>query len=108
MIKPRTKRILTKQDVLRVLRNEYDFLRKTFGVQKIAIFGSFAKGRPTGKSDVDIFVEIERLLGFEFLDMIDYLEKKLGRKVEMLTPAGVQSIRIKSISRDIRRSLVYV
>ena len=47
-------------------------------------------------------------LGFEFLDMIEYLEGKLGRKVELLTSVGVKSIRINNIARDIMRNLVYV
>ncbi len=107
MIQPR-KKILTRESLLKILKTEQPYLKEQFGVRKIAIFGSFAKGNPTEKSDIDIFVELGKFLGFEFLDMIDYLEKKLGRKVEMLTPAGVQSIRVKSISKDIKRSLLYV
>ena len=107
MIKPR-KKILTRESLLEILKAEQPYLKKHFGVKRMAIFGSFAQGRPTLKSDIDIFVELGSLLGFEFLDMIDYLEKKLGRKVEVLTPAGIQSIRVKSISQNIRRSLLYV
>ena len=107
MIKPR-KKILTRESLLEILKAEQPYLKKHFGVKRMAIFGSFSKGTPMEESDIDIFVELEKLLGFEFLDMIDYLEKKLGRKVEVLTPAGIQSIRVKSISRDIRRSLLYV
>lgn len=74
----------------------------------MAIFGSFAHNKPTHRSDVDIFVQLGKRLGFEFFDMIDYLEKKLGREVEMLTSAGIESIRVKSISQNIRRSFIYV
>ena len=107
MIKPR-KKILTRESLLEILKAEQPYLKKHFGVKRMAIFGSFSKGTPTAGSDIDIFVELGSFLGFEFLDMIDYLEKKLGRKVEVLTPAGIQSIRVKSISQNIRRSLLYV
>ena len=99
---------LTKQDVIKILKAEQPFLKKKFGVKKMAIFGSFAKGKPTAKSDVDIFIKYEGRLGFKFFDLIDYLEKKFKRKVDILTPAGIQSIRIKEIARDIKRSITYV
>ncbi len=39
--------------------------------------------------------------------LIDFLEKLFGKKVDVLTPEGVESIRIKSVADDIRRNTVY-
>ena len=44
----------------------------------------------------------------EFLNLIDYLEEKLGREVDVLTPGGIQSIRVEMVARDIKQSLMYV
>ncbi len=107
MIKPRRK-ILNREDVLDILRMEQPFLKEKFGVEKIALFGSFAKGKQTVKSDVDIFVKLGKPLGFEFLDLVDYLEKKINRKVDILTPGGIKGIRVKRIAQDIKQSLVNV
>jgi predicted nucleotidyltransferase len=53
-------------------------------------------------------VEFERPIGFRFLDLVDYLEAVLGRKVDVLTPAGVQNIRIDRVAKSIAESIVYV
>ena len=100
--------MLTKDKVINVLKKEQGFLKRNFGVKKIAIFGSFAKGTQRAGSDVDIFVEFDRPLGFGFFQLSDYLESKLGRKTDILTPGGIQGIRIKKIAQNIKRSLVYV
>ena len=99
---------LTKLEVIDILRTERPFLKKKFGIKKIAIFGSFAKGKPTNKSDVDIFVQYTRSLGWEYFRLVDYLEEKLGRSVDVLTPGAIRSMRVRRIASDIKRSMVHV
>ncbi|MCX9013422.1 MAG: hypothetical protein OIN89_01255 [Candidatus Methanoperedens sp.] len=35
-------------------------------------------------------------------------EKSLGKKTDILTPAGINSIRIKNVAEDIKRNTIYV
>jgi predicted nucleotidyltransferase len=35
-------------------------------------------------------IEFERPIGFKFLELSAYLEQVLGKKVDILTPAGIQ------------------
>ena len=100
--------MLTKNHIIQILEREQPFLKRNFGVKKIAIFGSFAMDTAKNKSDVDIFVELQKPLGLEFIQLIDYLERKIGRKADVLTRAGINSIRIKKVVQQIKRSLVYV
>ena len=100
--------MLTKKDVIEILKREQSFLKKNFGVKKMAIFGSFAKGIENENSDVDIFVEFNKPLGFKFFQMTDYLEEKLGRKTDIVTSGGIKGIRLKKVAEDIKRSIVYV
>ena len=99
---------LSVSDVIKVLKKEQLFLKNEFGVKRIAIFGSFAKGTQSAKSDIDILIEFERPIGLKFIRLAEYLDKKLGRKTDILTTVGVESIRIKKIAEDIRRNTVYV
>ena len=99
---------LTKQDVIKILKAEQPYLKKEFGVKRMAIFGSFAKGKPTPKSDVDILIECVKPLGWDLFRLNDYLEKKLGRKVDLLTPSVIKSMRVKRVVDDIKRSLLNV
>jgi len=100
--------MLTKNKIIQTLKAEQPFLRDQFGVKKIAIFGSFAQGRAHQKSDVDIFIEFSRSPGMKFFDLMDHLDKKLGRKTDVLTQKGLSSIRIKRVAQEIKRTLVYV
>lgn len=100
--------MLNRKKVIEVLKKERLFLADHFGVKKIAIFGSFAKGMPTKDSDIDIFVEFDKPLGLKFMDLADFLEKTLGRKADILTSQGIRGIRIKQVAQRIRRELHYV
>ena len=100
--------MLTKNKVIHILKEEQLFLQKEFGVKKIAIFGSFAKGQAHQKSDVDIFIEFTKSPGMKFFDLMDYLDKKLGRKTDVLTQKGLNSMRVKRVAKEIKRTLVYV
>ena len=54
-------------------------------LRELAIFGSYARGEATPVSDVDILVALERPLGWEIVDLRDYLEALLGLPVDLLT-----------------------
>lgn len=97
-----------QQKVIRVLRREIPYLKENYGVKKIALFGSVVKGKYTEASDIDMVVEFEKPIGLRFMDLAEYLEKKMGRKADILTVEGVRSIRIKKVAQNIKRSLLYV
>jgi uncharacterized protein len=100
--------MLTRDKLIQLLQRERLYLATEFGVSKIGLFGSYATGQPDETSDVDLLVEFGRPIGFRFLDLVDYLETVLGRKVDILTPAGVQNIRINRVAKSIFESVVYV
>lgn len=97
---------LTRQAILRELRQNRALLER-YAVRKVALFGSYAKGRQTGKSDIDLLVEFEQPTYDNFLGLSRELERVFGRRVEILTPEGLDSIRVKSIADSIRKTLAY-
>jgi len=100
--------MLTRQKILELLQAKSPYLAAEFGVSKIGLFGSYLKGQPDETSDIDIIVEFERPIGFRFFELVDYLEDLLGQRVDVLTPAGIQNIRIKRVAKNITESVVYV
>lgn len=100
--------MLTKERVMDLLREQSPYLGREFGIRRIGLFGSFARGEPGESSDVDVVVEIEKPIGLRFVELVDYLEGLLGRKVDVLTPAGIQNIRRAAVIKSITESIVYV
>lgn len=98
----------TQESITKLLRDSYPHLAVEYGVKRIGLFGSFAKGLPNEKSDIDVIVEFERPLGFKFIEFAEHLEHLLGRRVDILTVAGLEKIRIQSVAEDIAGSIVYV
>jgi len=99
---------MTREKVIDVLRRELPYFVSEYGVKKIGLFGSYAKGTPAESSDIDILVEFERPIGLKFIEFAEYLEGLLGTRIDILTPAGIESIRIERVARSITESIVYV
>jgi predicted nucleotidyltransferase len=101
-----------KQEIIQLLEKQLPYLREKYGVQRIAVYGSFAKGNQTKKSDVDILVQLAKPLGLEFVELAYHLEKILKKKVDLATfdtlKRSLKSPRYKHIASDIERSLSYV
>src|SRR4030065_1730381 len=97
---------LTKDEVLDAIRKHRDILLK-YKVREIGLFGSFVKGEQEDRSDIDLIVDFEEPTIENFMGLSSFLENLFGKKVEILTPAGVESIRITHIKEEIKRSIVY-
>lgn len=83
---------------------EKKYLRDTFGVEEIGVFGSYAHGEATPTSDVDVIVLLNQRVPvgvFEFIDLQLYLEKKLGKRVDLVTKRGLRPAFRKFILPDI-------
>ena len=81
----------TKNVVLNQLAAAAPAIRERFGVKRIGIFGSFARGDQTVQSDVDVLVELAD--GYStlrnFVGLADFLEELFSRKVDLLTIEGI-------------------
>jgi len=100
---------MRKEEVIRLLRENKGKLRE-FGVKRIGIFGSAVRNELRDKSDIDIVVEFEENRGgFEdFGSVVEFLENLFGREVDILTPKGIENIRIKPVRERIKREIEYV
>lgn len=88
------------------------YLHQHFNVEQIALFGSFAHQTANENSDIDIMVSLSKPLGFAFMELANYLEGKLGRRVDIITKTslemGMNDPHRSHIARDIQKSLIYV
>lgn len=104
--------IPSREQIIAALKKELPHLKEKYGVERIVLYGSFAKGNPKKTSDVDILVDIKKSIGLEFVALADVLENKLGRKVDIATLSHYKQSfgnpRYKHIAEDIRKSMIYV
>lgn len=90
MPRQKKKSTLTAKEIIAVLRNERAALKRKYGVEKIALFGSFLKGKAHTNSDLDILVSFSNPTFDNYMDLKDYLEKLFKRKVDLITEASLK------------------
>ncbi len=80
----------TRKEIEETLKRYKPFLREKFKVKEIGIFGSYVRGEESEKSDVDILVEFYAPIGWEFIDLKEFLEEILGREVDLVTVGALK------------------
>lgn len=73
---------MTSEYIVQFLREHKPTLQE-MGVQRIGLFGSFAKGTQRPDSDIDILVEMEPSL-IKMANVAIFLEDYFQRKVDLL------------------------
>ena len=75
----------TLHEIEKRLKSHKPTLREKYKVKRIGIFGSYVRGEETRTSDVDILVELYEPIGWEFVDLKEFLEKILEKNVDLVT-----------------------
>ncbi len=83
------------------LRDLKPELERRFGLRRIGVFGSVARGEEGAGSDVDILVELAEPIGWELLDLQERLEEVLGRRVDLVTVGALREEMSASIMREV-------
>ena len=94
------------EEIKRKIRENRNFLQEKYKVKSIAIFGSRARKEEREESDVDIILEFSEPIGWEIVEIKEYLESLLGLKVDILTYKAV--LRKPSLWNSIKEDLIYV
>ena len=81
---------MDKNEIIIELRRIKPQLQRDYAVKKIGLFGSFITGAYTDASDVDILVEFERPVGWQFFKLEKYLEKTINRKIDLVTVSALR------------------
>ncbi len=92
---------MDRNALLALLTEHKPVLAERFGVQKLALFGSFARGTDREDSDVDVLVRFDgpatskRYFGVQF-----YLEDLLHRPVDLVTEQALRERLRPYVERD--------
>ncbi len=88
-------------EIKKVLEQLKPELAQKFHVQTIGLFGSVVRDDFSSSSDIDIIVDFDQPIGIEFIDLANYMEKRLQKKVDLVSRNGVKDKYFKSIEREI-------
>ena len=80
----------SRDEILSILRAMKPGLGRRFGIRDLALFGSFACGDETGRSDIDILVDVDPEIGLDFVTLADELEAALGRPVDLISTRALR------------------
>lgn len=93
---------MNKQSIIESIKAEKPYLQEHFGVEEIALFGSYACGEKKADSDVDILVKMKVKTLRNYIGIIDYLQAKLKAKVDLVPKNDNLSERfLRLITKDI-------
>lgn len=74
-------------------------------IDKVYLFGSYAKNKAKSDSDIDIVVKLNNKVGMKLYSLYDDIENTLNKKSDVLTENEIMEIMPKSYERD--RVLIY-
>ncbi len=95
---------MDRNAVLEVLRERREELHSRFAAKHIALFGSAARDELRADSDIDILVEFEGPATFDgYFELKDYLERVLGRPVDLVTEKGLKPRARRHVEKDLVR-----
>jgi len=95
----------TLEEIRNILAEHKEELKQKYKVKEIGIFGSFVRGEPRKRSDIDILVEFEEPIGlFEFIDLEEHLGKLLDSKVDLVSKGALKP----RIGEYILKEVVYL
>jgi predicted nucleotidyltransferase len=71
------------EEILTILGDRKPELERRFGVRRIGLYGSYAHGRQTENSDIDLVVELSEAKFDALAGLYIYIEEALGREVDI-------------------------
>lgn len=95
----------TRKEIFDLLSQNFFQMRNDYGVEKMGVLGSFARGEQGPESDVDILVEFSHPVGMiDFIRIENRLRDLLGIKVDLVTRNALK----KNIGQRILNEVQYV
>lgn len=88
----------TKQEIEQKLINLKPILLQKYHVKQIGYFGSFATDNANENSDIDILVDFDKPIAWDFFDLQDFLHEHLKRKIDLVS--------MKALKKQLREKIL--
>ena len=100
---PARRKRYRKSPIFTKLENSLPAIKAKYGVERLGIFGSYARGDETRTSDVDVLVEFApgQATFDNFMQLAYDLEDLFKKKVDLLTVAGIDKYIRSRVNREV-------
>lgn len=94
---------MTREEIMAFLRDHKGEMSERFGVTRLGVAGSFARGEATENSDIDIIVDLHSRNTFRsFFGLLHYLQDALPHRIDLATEASLKPLVREQVMKDIR------
>jgi predicted nucleotidyltransferase len=87
-----------------ILKKHRDKFKEKYYVKRIGIFGSLSKGEQTSENDLDILVEFDGPIGWDIVELKDYLEDLIAKKIDLVNINALKP----QLRENILNEVIYV
>ena len=88
-------------EIIGILHDYKNGVASKYGIKRLGIFGSVARGEQTEDSDLDIFIEIQIPNPYILGDIKEDLEKLTGYKIDLIRLRdNLNNLLLRNIERD--------
>lgn len=94
---------LTREKIITFLKEHKKEFQQKYCVEKIALFGSYARDEANDKSDIDIIVSMPSNFDV-YYDFKEYLEAAFQKKVDLGLEKNIRAF----IAKEMQKDIVYV
>lgn len=92
---------MTKSDILNYLKEHNQEFKSLYDVEKIGLFGSYARDEATDDSDIDIFVKMKPSM-FDMIAVKEQIEEDLHKKVDIIREhKNIKPFFLEMINKDL-------
>ncbi len=95
---------MTREEILDFLRLHKQEMNDRFGVTKIGLFGSYARGDAREDSDIDVAIELSKNTADSYFGLLHFLEDSFNARIDL----GIESNFKPIIKPYIMKEIVYV
>ncbi|HEC40994.1 hypothetical protein LCGC14_0718310 [marine sediment metagenome] len=92
------------EQIKNIIKKHKEYIKNKFYVEKIGVFGSYIKGKEGTESDIDILVEFDGPIGWDFIELNEFLENILNKKVDLVSIKALKS----QLKDNILNEVIYV